>query len=105
MLMAGAQCLFIVILFAVVPPLLTLTTDFGLQDSYLGVMKGVIYSIAPDANIVDITHDIPPQQIMTAGFHLQVSHPYFPPDTIHVVVVDPGVGTSRKAVCIRSDNG
>ncbi|HVO65206.1 MAG TPA: SAM-dependent chlorinase/fluorinase [Syntrophales bacterium] len=80
--------------------LITLLTDFGLQDNYVGVMKGVIARINPDLNIIDITHDIPPQNLDAANFCLMTAYPYFPSGTIHVAVVDPGVGTQRKAVAI-----
>lgn len=93
------------IVFAVVPPLVTLTTDFGLQDSYVGVVKGVILSIAPHCQIIDITHEVPPQRVATASFHLLVAYRYFPPETVHVVVVDPGVGTARRAIGVRSALG
>ncbi|HYA13502.1 MAG TPA: SAM-dependent chlorinase/fluorinase, partial [Syntrophales bacterium] len=80
--------------------LITLLTDFGLQDNYVGVMKGVISRINPDLNIIDITHDIPPQNLDAANFCLMTAYPYFPSGTIHVAVVDPGVGTQRRAVAI-----
>lgn len=82
--------------------IITLLTDFGLEDSYIGVMKGVIASICPNALVVDLTHYVPPQDIATAAFLLDISVDYFPPDTIHVAVVDPGVGTARKPVAIRT---
>lgn len=81
-----------------------LITDFGLNDNYVGVMKGVILNINPDAKIVDITHNIKSGDILTAGFILMGSYRYFPKDTVHLVVVDPGVGTDRKAVIIRTKN-
>ena len=81
-------------------PPLVLTTDFGLADAFVGVMKGVILSINPRAVIIDLTHDLPPQEVAAAAFVLGVNHPYFPPDTIHVAVVDPGVGTTRRAVLL-----
>jgi S-adenosyl-L-methionine hydrolase (adenosine-forming) len=77
-------------------PIITLITDFGLADEYVGVMKGVILSINPDADIIDLTHLIDPQDIIQAAFLLKASYSYFPKNTIHVVVVDPGVGTERK---------
>ncbi len=73
----------------------TLLTDFGLQDEYAGVMKGVILSRSPDALIVDISHSIPPQDILGAALMLDAAYGYFPEGSIHVVVVDPGVGTPR----------
>ena len=81
-------------------PPIVLTTDFGLTDPFVGVMKGVILTINPHAVILDLTHDIPPQQVSTAAFVLGVNHPYFPPNAIHTAVVDPGVGTARRAVLL-----
>ncbi|MBN2102803.1 SAM-dependent chlorinase/fluorinase [bacterium] len=81
--------------------IITLLTDFGLSDPYAGVMKGVILGICPEARLVDISHDITPQNIEMAAFILEKSVPYFPTDTIHCVVVDPGVGTSRKVLIAR----
>ncbi|PID40397.1 MAG: hypothetical protein CR984_03425 [Proteobacteria bacterium] len=78
--------------------LITLLTDFGIQDEYVGVMKGVIAGIAPDARVIDITHQIPPQNIVQGAFILAAAYPYFPVGTIHVAVVDPGVGTSRRLI-------
>jgi S-adenosylmethionine hydrolase len=73
-------------------PVITLTTDFGLDDPYVGIMKGVILNIVPDAQIIDITHNIEPQNITQAALILNVAYPWFPRKTVHVVVVDPGVG-------------
>ena len=81
-------------------PPLVLTTDFGLADAFVGVMKGVILTINPRAVIIDLTHDLPPQEVAAAAFVLGVNHPYFPPHSIHVAVVDPGVGTARRAVLL-----
>ena len=81
-------------------PPLVLTTDFGLADAFVGVMKGVILTINPRAVVVDLAHDLPTQEVAAAAFVLGVNHPYFPPDTIHVAVVDPGVGTARRAVLL-----
>ncbi len=78
------------------PPVITLTTDFGLSDEFAGVMKGVIVSICPDARIVDISHQVEPQDILQAAYLLEAAYPYFPKGTVHVVVVDPGVGTGRN---------
>jgi S-adenosyl-L-methionine hydrolase (adenosine-forming) len=75
--------------------LITLLTDFGLQDGFVGVMKGIIYSICPDARLVDITHAVPPQNILAGALILERSLPYFPPGSVHLAVVDPGVGTDR----------
>jgi S-adenosylmethionine hydrolase len=82
--------------------LITLTTDFGLADSYVGAMKGVILGIDPTATIVDISHDIAPQDVREAAYVVYTAYPYFPPDTIHVVVVDPGVGSRRRAIALRA---
>lgn len=81
-------------------PPIVLTTDFGLSDAFVGVMKGVILTINPRAVVIDLTHDLPPQEVAAAAFVLGVNHPYFPPDTIQVAVVDPGVGTARRAVLL-----
>jgi S-adenosylmethionine hydrolase len=78
--------------------IITLTTDFGDKDSYAGVMKGVIIGIYPQAVIVDITHQIDPQDLIQAAFSIRSSYRYFPRKTVHVVVVDPGVGTGRAVV-------
>jgi S-adenosylmethionine hydrolase len=81
---------------------ITLTTDFGQEDGYVGTMKGVILSIAPQARIVDISHDIAPQSLRQAMYILSTAVPYFPPSTVHVVVVDPGVGSSRRPIAVRT---
>lgn len=81
--------------------LITLTTDFGMQDGNVGVMKGVIYTINPQAKIVDLSHDIEPQNITQAAFVLSRHYRYFPADTIHLVVVDPGVGSGRRALIVQ----
>ncbi|MGQ9522072.1 MAG: SAM hydrolase/SAM-dependent halogenase family protein [Anaerolineae bacterium] len=86
-------------------PILTLLTDFGTEGEYVGVMKGVILSIAPDVRLVDLSHQIPPQDIRRAAFLLMNAIPYFPPDTVHLCVVDPGVGTERRPVAIRTPVG
>ncbi len=83
--------------------IITLLTDFGTEDTYVGVMKGVIASICPSALVVDLTHEVPPQDVATGAFLLDVSVDYFPQDTVHVAVVDPGVGTARKPVAIRTE--
>jgi len=85
--------------------LITLTTDLGTRDAYVGVMKGVILGINPDAVIVDLCHEVEPQDIREAAFLLRVSVPYFPKGAIHVVVVDPGVGTKRRLVLVVSPLG
>ncbi len=80
---------------------ITLLTDFGLQDEYVGVMKGVILGIAPQAQIVDLTHAIPAQDILQGALALQRAASYFPPGTVHLAVVDPGVGTPRRPLAAR----
>lgn len=82
-------------------PLITLTTDFGLSDHFTGVMKGVISGIAPHARVVDVTHEIPPFEIAHAAYTVSQTYRYFPPKTIHVIVVDPGVGSERRPVLAR----
>ena len=79
---------------------ITLTTDFGTSDEYVGVMKGVILSIVPDAQLVDLTHDVPAQDIRRASFALCAAFPFFPPGTVHLAVVDPGVGTDRRPIAV-----
>ena len=81
--------------------ILTLLTDFGLQDVYVGVMKGVIAQIAPDLNVVDLTHQLAPQDLAAARFGLLNAVPYFPDGTVHVAVVDPGVGSRRRAIAVQ----
>jgi hypothetical protein len=82
--------------------LITLTTDFGLQDEYVGVMKGVILTRAPSATIVDLNHNILPQDVRQAAFTLQSACRFFPPGTIHLIVVDPEVGSGRKILLLRA---
>ena len=79
---------------------ITLLTDFGTQDYFVGAMKGVILSANPGAAIIDLTHDIPPQDIHAAAFNLLATYRDFPAGTIHVAVVDPGVGSSRRPVLV-----
>ena len=86
------------------PPIITLTTDFGLQDHYVSAMKAVIVGINPNARVIDISHDIPPQDIMAGAWVVRNAALLFPPETVHVVVVDPGVGTERKPVALRIEN-
>lgn len=83
---------------------ITLLTDFGLKDPYVGVMKGVIKRINPDVEIIDLSHEVPKYDIDAASLMLWVSYKFFPRKTIHVCVVDPGVGTSRKAILIVTKN-
>lgn len=82
---------------------ITLTTDFGKSDPYVGVMKGVILNINPQIQIVDITHAIPPQDIHGAAFIIDSAYRYFPTGSIHVVVVDPGVGSMRRAIICQTE--
>jgi S-adenosylmethionine hydrolase len=77
---------------------ITLITDFGTADGYVGAMKGVIASRAPSARVVDITHEIAPGDVEAAAFALRQAAPLFPPGTVHVVVVDPGVGSARRGI-------
>ncbi|RPI94785.1 MAG: hypothetical protein EHM40_05425 [Chloroflexi bacterium] len=83
--------------------ILTLTTDFGLRNGFAGVMKGVIYGIAPEAKIVDISHMIAPQDVLEGAYTLRRAAPFFPAGTVHVYVVDPGVGTQRRPLAARLD--
>lgn len=83
--------------------IITLITDFGLEDEYVGLMKGVILGINPNAEIIDISHFISPQDIKWASYFLYYSYKYFPKGTIHVVVVDPGVGSGRRIICVKAD--
>ncbi len=82
--------------------LITLLTDFGLQDHFVGVMKGVMAGIAPAARVVDITHEVQAYQVGQARFLLAQSWPYFPKGTVHVCVVDPGVGTARRPILVEA---
>jgi len=83
-----------------VPKLITLLTDFGGVDPFVGVMKGVIYGIDPDVTLIDLTHGIAAQDVMAGAFALLTAYRYFPPGTLHLAVVDPGVGTERRALAI-----
>jgi S-adenosylmethionine hydrolase len=80
--------------------IITLTTDFGDHDPYAGIMKGVILGVAPEARIVDLTHHIPPQNIAEAAFALESAQSYFPEGTVHLAVVDPGVGGERRPLLV-----
>ena len=84
------------------PPLITLTTDFGLEDEYVGVIHGVMATLAPQARIIDLCHHIRPQDIRQGAFILQAAAPYFPKETIHLAIVDPGVGSNRHLLAIRA---
>ncbi len=81
---------------------ITLTTDFGQQDGFVGIMKGVILARAPRARVVDLSHEIDPGDVGAAAFVLMNAHRYFPQGTVHVVVVDPGVGGPRHALAVRT---
>lgn len=83
-------------------PAIALLTDFGTTDPYVGVMKGVIHSICPQAQVIDLTHAVLPQQIRQAAFLLEGSVSYFAPGTVFLVVIDPGVGTARRSIAIRA---
>jgi len=85
--------------------IITLTTDFGTRDAYVAEMKAVILGINPTARIVDVSHDIEPQNLVQAAFVLSTASPCFPDGSIHVVVVDPGVGTRRRAIIIEGKSG
>jgi S-adenosylmethionine hydrolase len=82
--------------------LIALLTDFGTRDPYVGTMKGVILGIHPQARIVDLTHDVAPQDVLGAYFLLRNTYRYFPAGTVFVAVVDPGVGTHRRIVCVET---
>jgi S-adenosylmethionine hydrolase len=90
--------------YSVLNPIITLTTDFGLRDQYVAEMKAVILGICPAAEIVDITHQIEKFNIRMGAYTLVVATPYFPDGTIHVAVVDPGVGTKRRAVLVQTES-
>lgn len=83
-------------------PVITLTTDFGLDDAYVGVMKGVLLRICPQCQLVDLTHNVPQGDILKASLVLRSAAGYFPAGTVHLAVVDPGVGGSRLPVAIHS---
>ncbi|MFN2225039.1 MAG: S-adenosyl-l-methionine hydroxide adenosyltransferase family protein, partial [Anaerolineae bacterium] len=81
-------------------PIITLTTDFGQADGYVAAMRGAILSICPQAQVVDISHSVRPQAVQQAAYLLSTVAPYFPAGTVHVAVVDPGVGTHRRAAAV-----
>ena len=85
--------------------IITFLTDFGLQDVYVGIMKGVISQINSDISIIDLTHDLPPQDIAAGSFALISAYNFFPDNTVHLAVIDPGVGSSRRGVAIEFDGG
>jgi S-adenosylmethionine hydrolase len=85
-----------------VTALIALTTDFGTVDPWVGIMKGVLATRAPEARVVDLTHGIPPQNVLAGALVLRYALPYFPPGTIHVAVIDPGVGSERRPICVET---
>lgn len=82
--------------------IVTLLTDFGTADYFVGAMKGVILSIAPGVTLVDVTHEVPPQEVRSGAFILLAAYREFPPGTVHVAIVDPGVGSSRRGIAIEA---
>ena len=86
-------------------PIITLTTDFGTADGYVGTMKGVILGIVPDARLVDISHEIRPHNVRQAAYVLYTAYPFFPLYTVHLAVVDPGVGGTRRPIALRTPVG
>lgn len=87
------------------PPIITLLTDFGESDGYVGSIKGVILSIVPGVNLVDISHQVAPQDVQQAALILSSAYVYFPAHTVHLVVVDPGVGGERRPVALQTSRG
>ncbi len=87
------------------PPIIALLTDFGLADAYVGIMKGVMLGVCPTARLVDLTHDIQPQNVRQAAYVLLTAYRFFPPDTVFLVVVDPGVGTARAPIAVETAYG
>ncbi|HEY6867722.1 MAG TPA: SAM-dependent chlorinase/fluorinase [Candidatus Eisenbacteria bacterium] len=83
-------------------PIITFTSDFGHQDWFVGVVHGVLHGICPGARVVDLTHAIPPGDVARAAFVLEAAAPDFPAGTVHLAVVDPGVGTTRRALAVRA---
>src|SRR2546425_6959865 len=83
-------------------PIITFISDFGLEDWFVGVVHGVLHEICPDARVVDLNHAGEPGDIERAAFVLEASAPDFPPGTVHLAVVDPGVGTSRRALAVHA---
>jgi S-adenosylmethionine hydrolase len=82
---------------------ITLTTDFGISDPYVAVMKGVILTVNPAAVIIDLTHHIAPQNLVQAAWTIKAAFSFFPPGTVHVIVVDPGVGTDRRIIAFETE--
>lgn len=84
------------------PPIITFTSDFGLEDWFVGVVHGVVHAVCPEARVVDLTHDIPPGHVQRAAFVLEAAAHDFPADTVHLAVVDPEVGTDRRALVVHA---
>src|SRR5262249_29043234 len=84
------------------PPIVSLLTDFGTRDAFVGTMKGVILRINPAVTLVDLSHDVPPQDVVAGALVLRSAAAFFPPGTIHVAVVDPGVGSARRALLVET---
>jgi S-adenosylmethionine hydrolase len=84
-------------------PVITLTTDYGTSDHLVGVVKGVILRIAPNASIVDINHHVVPFDVLDGALTIAAAYRYFPPRTVHLVIVDPGVGTARRPILVSAD--
>jgi len=84
-------------------PIITLTTDFGLNDHFVGTVKGVILNIFPEVEIVDICHSVQAFDVLDGALTIAQSYSYFPSGTVHMVVVDPGVGTARRPLLVTSD--
>jgi len=82
--------------------IITLTTDFGYDDAYVAAVKGAILSINPEANIIDVSHSIEPQNILRAAFILNAAYRYFPKQTVHMAIVDPGVGSEREGIILKT---
>ncbi|MEX2599393.1 MAG: SAM-dependent chlorinase/fluorinase [Dehalococcoidia bacterium] len=84
--------------------IVTLTTDFGTSDAFVGTMKGIILGINPDAKVVDLTHDVPRQDVRAGAYIFDSAYHYFPQGTVHVIIVDPTVGTNRRPLLVRTAN-
>ena len=85
-------------------PILAFLTDFGSSDGYAGIMKGVVLTITPDVHLVDLSHEVPPQRIAAGAWLLATCYHYFPPGTIYVCVIDPGVGSVRRPIALHAGN-
>ncbi|RLA94620.1 MAG: hypothetical protein DRG83_19515, partial [Deltaproteobacteria bacterium] len=80
----------------------TILTDFGVDDPYVGIMKGVMLNINPTIRLIDLTHHIPPQNVRAGAFIMAAAYSFFPEKTVHLAIVDPGVGTERRLIAARS---